>query len=371
MLSRMTRPDRPDRWGQRGTAGAAIAARLTLDNVHLSFGEKKVLKGISMNVEPGDIVCLLGHSGCGKTSLLRTIAGLEQPDQGNILFDKVVMTSDKHFVLPEKRGVGLMFQDFALFPHMNVLANVMFGLRKLDKKIARQEAMHALRRVGMESFAQGFPHDLSGGEQQRVALARAIVPRPRILLMDEPFSGLDQRLRDKVRQETRLVIKETRATTILVTHDPEEAMRIGDQIALMDQGRIVQFGPARELYFKPVNCFAANFFSQMNCLETEVRQGRAETPFGSFPAPERAEEGELVSVFIRYNGLLPTHQSCGAQGRVVSTRFAGDVDILEIAVKGLEQPVWARVQDTGTFKPRDEIGVQVRPDHVFVFQKDN
>ena len=199
------------------------------------------------------------------------------------MLDDLEVAGPSRFVPPEKRGVGLMFQDYALFPHMTILANVMFGLTSLDPAGAERAARAALGRVGLEDYAVDYPHALSGGEQQRVALARAIVPRPSVLLMDEPFSGLDRRLRDSVRDETLSVLRETRATAVIVTHDPEEAMRMADRIALMRRGRLVQVGTPEQLYVGPADLFAARFFSELDEIDGEARGGTVDTPLGRFP----------------------------------------------------------------------------------------
>ena len=196
------------------------------------------------------MLCLLGPSGSGKTTLLRIAAGIEPQTAGRVLLNDREIAGPSVFLPPEKRSIGLVFQDFALFPHLTILDNVRFGLTALSREEARREAHIALSRVGLEHHAQSFPHVLSGGEQQRVALARALAPRPAVLLMDEPFSGLDSRLKDCVRAETLAILRESRATAIVVTHDAEEAMRIGDRIALLKSGRLVQAGRAEELYLQ-------------------------------------------------------------------------------------------------------------------------
>ena len=218
------------RWGQRGTAGALFAGKLAFENVSCSIGSTEILKNLSFELQAGEIACLLGQSGCGKTTLLRIAAGIQQVTSGRVLLDDEEVDGPSGFVPPERRNVGLVFQDFALFPHLNVIENVSFGLNALSRKEAARVAEHALERVGLASFRHSYPSSLSGGEQQRVALARAIVPRPQVMLMDEPFSGLDQRLRETVREETLALLKETRATCVLVTHDPVEAMDFADRI---------------------------------------------------------------------------------------------------------------------------------------------
>ena len=205
------------------------------------------------------------------------------------------------FLPPEQRSIGLVFQDFALFPHLSILDNVRFGLTALSREEARREAMISLERVGLAGYAASFPHVLSGGEQQRVALARALAPRPAVLLMDEPFSGLDSRLKDSVRAETLAILRQSRATAIVVTHDAEEAMRMGDRIALLKDGRLKQSGRAEELYLKPADLFVAGFFSELNVFEARGRNGIADTPVGKVAAD--AGDGTLLDVAIRTSGF--------------------------------------------------------------------
>jgi iron(III) transport system ATP-binding protein len=228
------------------------------------------------------VLCLLGPSGCGKSTLLRIAAGVERPSSGRILLDEQEVAGPNRFMPPEKRGVGLMFQDFALFPHLSILDNVAFGLKSLTRSEAKAEAHAALERVGLGHYAGEYPHILSGGEQQRVALARAIAPRPSVLLMDEPFSGLDPRLREKMREETLAILHETHATCIVVTHDAEEAMRMGDRVVLMRKGSVAQIGKALDLYRAPKDILAARTFSDLNELPARVEQGSAVTPLGRF-----------------------------------------------------------------------------------------
>ena len=266
-------------------AAATFAARLTFEKLERRYGETRALDGVDLDIAPGEVVCLLGPSGCGKTTLLRVAAGIEKPSAGRVLINEREIAGPNRFVPPEERGVGLMFQDFALFPHLTILGNVAFGLKALPKAAARREALAALQRVGLAKLADEYPHILSGGQQQRVALARAIVPRPAVMLMDEPFSGLDVQLREAMQEETLGLLRETRATSVIVTHHPEEAMRIGNRIAVMRAGRLVQAGTAEELYHRPADLFVARLFSEINEIAYPVRGGRVETPLG---APCRA-----------------------------------------------------------------------------------
>ena len=252
----------------------------------------------SQEFAAGEFVCLLGPSGCGKSTLLRIIAGLVRQTSGQILIDGQEVAGASGFVAPEKRSVGLMFQDYALFPHLDVLHNVMFGLSALPRLARHDAAMAALEAVGMTRYAQSFPHTLSGGEQQRVALARAMAPRPKIMLMDEPFSGLDRRLRDEVREQTVAILAQSGAATVMVTHDPEEAMLLADRIALMRKGRLVQSGTPDALYFNPVDAETAEFFSSFNRLHGQVRNGIIATLLGDVAA-NGLSEGAGVEVLIR------------------------------------------------------------------------
>lgn len=329
------------RWGQRGTAAATFAGRLTFESVSLAFGKTEVVRDVSFDLEPGEIVCLLGPSGCGKTTLLRIAAGIERAQAGRVLIDGLEVAGPSAFVPPEKRGVGLMFQDFALFPHLTIIENVAFGLKSLKRSEALAEAEKALSRVGLARYAAAYPHALSGGEQQRVALARAIVPRPQVMLMDEPFSGLDQRLRESVRNETLALLKETRATSMLVTHDSAEAMAMADRILLMRQGRLIQSGTPEELYQRPVDAAAARFFSDMNEIAGMVVNGRAETPLGSFPASNCAI-GDNALVLIRPQAFELARDGVGIEGFVLTSHYLGDVTLSTVLFKGVEDPLFVR-----------------------------
>jgi iron(III) transport system ATP-binding protein len=350
----------------RGRTPATIAARLTYDRVAHRYGDVEAVKGFSLDIDPGEIVCLLGQSGCGKTTLLRLAAGVERPTAGRILINGREVSGGLQFQPPERRGVGLMFQDFALFPHLSNLANVMFGLKAMPKAEAEREARLALDRVGLADYADAYPHMLSGGEQQRVALARAVVPRPSVLLMDEPFSGLDRRLRDEVRDETLSVLRESRATCVIVTHDPEEAMQMADRIALMRAGRLVQADTPERLYRQPVDLLVARFFCEINEIPGRVRGGRVETPVGSFAAPGLAE-GAAAIVAIRPQGVRLRPAGSGTPGMLESRRFLGIVDLFEIVVNGIEQPLKGRTREPVAVPVKTEVAVEIDRGEVLVF----
>jgi iron(III) transport system ATP-binding protein len=311
-------------------------------------------------------VCLLGPSGCGKTTLLRIAAGIEKPSGGRVLINEREVAGPERFVPPEDRGIGLMFQDFALFPHLTILGNVAFGLKALPREEARREALAALHRVGLEHVAEDYPHILSGGQQQRVALARAIVPRPAVMLMDEPFSGLDVQLREAMQEETMALLHETRATSVVVTHAPEEAMRIGNRIAVMRAGKLVQAGRAEELYHRPADLFVARLFSEINEITYRVEAGRIATPFGALAAPGLGE-GAAVTVCVRERGITLTPQGAGLAGRVLDVKFLGDVARLEVGVEGFDDPLKVRVREMEGWTPGAEVRVAIDPARVLLF----
>lgn len=313
--------------------------RLEIRNIRRFFDGRAVVDDVSLTIQAGQVTCLLGPSGCGKSTTLRMIAGVEMQDEGEIYVDGKLICDTVFRVPPERREIGLMFQDFALFPHLSVADNVAFGLKGTkDQKRARVEEL--LAKVSLSKYIDDFPHQLSGGEQQRVALARALAPRPRIMLMDEPFSGLDNRLRDGIRDETLTLLREEDTAVLLVTHEPEEAMRMADEIALMRGGRIVQQGAPYNVYTRPVDKAAVAFFSDVNVLNAQVNGALAQTPFGQFLAPGVPDGTDVEIVFrpqhVRIDfdragkGPLPTpSDGVPARGVVERARFLGHESLVE------------------------------------------
>jgi len=348
-----------------------------LRNVSRAFQGQGVVCDVSLKVEPGRVTCLLGPSGCGKSTTLRIISGVEHQDKGEILIDGELVSAPQVNTPPENRSVGLMFQDFALFPHLSVEDNVGFGLHG-TKQARRARAGELLERVGLSGYASKFPDQLSGGEQQRVALARALAPRPRIMLMDEPFSGLDNRLRDGIRDETLEVLKEEGTAVLLVTHEPDEAMRMADNIALMRAGRIVQQGAPYNVYNAPVDRDAAAFFSDINVIRGEVRGALTETPFGQFLAPG-VPDGGVVDIVIRPQhlridfdragqGPVPTPQDgTPARGVVQRARFMGRESLVEFRMDFGNLMLRTTVPGVFLPKPDTVMWLSMRRDRCFVF----
>lgn len=357
-----------------------LAPRLEISRLERTFKGHPVVNRVSLTIKAGEVVCLLGPSGCGKSTTLRMIAGVEVPDGGEIRMDGEPICGPGLFVEPEDRSIGLMFQDFALFPHLSVAENVAFGL-KGSKAEKRTRVRELLRRVNMAGYETAFPHELSGGEQQRVALARALAPKPRIMLMDEPFSGLDNRLRDGIRDHTLELLKEEGTAVLMVTHEPEEAMRMADRIVLMREGEIVQDGAPYHVYNSPVDKAAAAFFSDINVLRGEVRGATTETPFGAFLAPG-VPNGTEVEIVIRPQHLkidfdrggqgpapTPDH-GVPARGIVRRARYLGRESLVEFTMEFDGSHLQAVVP--GVFLPKEgqPLWLMMRRDRCYVFPVD-
>ena len=291
------------------------------------FGEVQAIDDLSLEVEEGGIFVLLGPSGCGKTTMLRLIAGFERPDSGSIAIGARTVVGSGVFVPPEQRHVGIVFQDYALFPHLDVAGNVGYALGRHPD---RARVAEVLELVGLGERADRPVNELSGGEQQRVALARALAPRPELVLLDEPFSNLDAALRERLRDEVRSILVEAGVTALFVTHDQAEALSIADQVAVMRDGRIEQTGTPEEIYAQPSSRWVAGFLGEIEVLPGEVSEGRIRCELGSIPA--RNGEGGEVDVLIRPESLAIglTGPADAADAEVVGRRFYGHDQLVEL-----------------------------------------
>ncbi len=358
----------------RQPVGVSFAASLGFENIcHTYSSGAQILHDFSLSVEPGKILCLLGPSGSGKSTLLSIASGVERQTSGRVTMNDTEIAGPRLFLPPEKRSIGMVFQDYALFPHMTLAQNVAYGLNKLSRTEARSSALSALERVSLTGYADRYPHEISGGEQQRVALARALAPRPAILLLDEPFSGLDSRLRDAIRGETLSALRESRATAIIVTHDAKEAMMLGDRLALLNKGRLVQHGSMEELYNKPNSLFAAAFFTPVNIFAGTVRDHYLDTPLGSLDAPG-IKNGLMASASIRISGVL-AHTHCNSGGgtvpaRILSRRFLGDAEFMLFSVNGASAPVQAQMPCGLVPQELNDVYLSIDPRAVCVFETD-
>lgn len=350
---------------------------LEVQNLTRLFRGRTVVDNVSLRVLPGQVTCLLGPSGCGKTTTLRMIAGVDNQDSGTVRVAGALVSDGGFSTPPESRSIGLMFQDFALFPHLSVAENVAFGLK--GPKAAQQERVtELLARVDMSDALTSYPHQLSGGEQQRIALARALAPRPQIMLMDEPFSGLDDRLKDEIRDTTLAVLKEEGTAVLLVTHEPGEAMRMADEIALMRDGKIVQIGAPYNIHNAPVDRQAAAFFSDINIIHGTVEGALVSTAFGEFLAPGHPDNTEIEIVIrpqhIRIDfdrsgkGPNPTAQDgTAARGVVERARFIGRESLVEFRMDYDGSILKATVPSVFLPNPGTPLWLMIRRGRCFVF----
>ncbi|MFP2932928.1 ABC transporter ATP-binding protein [Pyxidicoccus sp. 3LG] len=317
---------------------------LSLDAVTLRYASSgtAAVDGLSLAVEPGEVVALLGPSGCGKTTTLRLVAGFERPNAGTVTLDGRVLAGPGTFVPPEQRSVGMVFQDYALFPHLSVLDNVAFGLTT-PRAEAQARARSMLKLFGLEGFESRMPHALSGGQQQRVALARALAPGPRVLLLDEPFSSLDSALRASTRMEVRRVLKSLGATVLLVTHDQGEAMAFADRLVVMRAGTLEQAGAPEDVYSTPRTAFVAYFLGGTNLLPGMGFGNGVRTVLGILPVSGRAKGNVLVSLRPEALRLVPDTDAVAVGGalraEVLAREFQGPSVEYTIACNGLELTV--------------------------------
>lgn len=344
---------------------------LEVQHIEVSYGNTRIVHDLSFSLSDGRIGCLLGPSGCGKTTVLRTIAGFEQPTSGEVSINHQVVASKKQNLPTEKRQVGMVFQDFALFPNMSVADNIRFGLRSWSNRDQNSRISELLAMVGMSTLSGAYPHQLSGGQQQRVALARAMAPKPSILLLDEPFSSMDVELREQLAREVRHILKQENITAILVTHDQHEAFAMADEICVMNEGRIQQIDSAYNLYHKPVNRFVADFIGEgvmlpgmvvgVNTVNTELGNIHGVVPPGCKP-------GCMVDVLIRPDDIVH-HDAAVESAIVVERAFRGSDFLYTLRMpSGIE--VLSLIPSHHNHQINEKIGIQLEFDHLVVFPHD-
>ena len=348
---------------------------LALMDVHHAYGKLPVVRGLSFNLPRGIIGCLLGPSGCGKTTVLRCIAGFEAVRDGEIWLNGQLVSSRAVLVPPERRRIGMVFQDYALFPHLTVARNVAFGLHALPESEQTRRAGECIEAVGLSGIAGKYPHELSGGQQQRTAVARALAPRPDLLLLDEPFSNLDVNLRERLGQEVRDVIKRFGITAVLVTHDQNEAFAIADEIGIMQQGEIQQWDSAYNLYHRPANRFIADFVGQGVLLPGSVTSSRqvsielgvlnGEIPATCLVGCDACERGCNVDVLLRPDDVVHDDSS-DLKAAVLQKAFRG-AEILYTLQLDSGRRVLALVPSHHNHAIGEKIGIRLDVDHVVTF----
>lgn len=345
-----------------------MSTLLKLEKIYCSYDDREVVHGVSLHANKGDIICLLGPSGCGKSTILGAIAGFHPLDKGEILINQQSVSRPGYTLPPEKRRLGMVFQDYALFPHLNVDANVGFGLRHMSSQEKDQRVQDMLQLVGLTDMAKRFPHELSGGQQQRIALARALAPQPDLLLMDEPFSNLDVDMRERLSSEVRDILKQHGTTAVLVTHDQHEAFALGDRVGVMHEGKVLQWDSPYELYHEP-NCrFVANFIGQGTFLQgTLLDPETIETEIGTYRG-NRAyhwQQGSTVDVLLRPDDIIHDPES-GLRAEVVQKAFKG-AEILYTLKLTSGNRLLSLFPSHADYNIGDHVGIKVEADHLVAF----
>jgi iron(III) transport system ATP-binding protein len=323
---------------------------LTVKSLSRQFamGEAYAVKQVSFEAEQGELFALVGESGSGKTTLLRLIAGLEEPDDGQLFINQREVASRKRSVVPEKRSVGMVFQDYALFPHLTVRGNIAYGLHRLTKKDRDHRVEEVMEMVNLQPFGKKYPYEISGGQQQRTALARSLAPKPSIVLLDEPFSNLDDIMKDRVREDVRAIVKQTNTTAVFVTHDTRDALSTADRIAVLRAGEIQQIGTPPSVYHRPVNEYVAGFFGKINVLEATVTNEGYSFRDGLIEAPSDYKTGTQLKLMVRPEDIqIVSKAEADITGKVSHSFYFGSYQQVVVDVAG--SPIILRTANTGIF----------------------
>lgn len=346
---------------------APASSILELRSVSCAYDpHRPAVREISFSAQEGEILCLLGPSGCGKTTILRAIAGFEPVQTGEIFLSGRRVSTSSETIPTEERRVGMVFQEYALFPHLRVADNIAFGLRHLSRAERRCRVQEMLQLTGMEGFERRYPHELSGGQQQRVALSRALVQNPVVLLLDEPFSNLDPDMAGRMRQEIHGLLRRMKTTTVLVTHDHEEAFAMADRIAVLNQGVLEQLDSPESIYHLPATPFVADFVGQADFIPGRIRAGMIHTELGEFPNTLNHGEGTSVVVMIRPDDIhLTPNKSAGS--RIVARQFRGSENLYTVQL-GSGQLVHSSESSTSVYQEGTAVELRVSATHTVLFK---
>ncbi|HSA86003.1 MAG TPA: ABC transporter ATP-binding protein [Nitrospira sp.] len=361
----MTHAD-ADRLGGQVNLYQPVSSILELRSVSCAYDPgRPAIRDMSFSIREGEILCLLGPSGCGKTTVLRAIAGFEPVQSGQIFLSGQLVSSSSETIPTEQRRVGMVFQEYALFPHLRVTDNIAFGLRHLsrDERIRRVQEM--LRLAGLEGLERRYPHELSGGQQQRVALARALAQNPVVLLLDEPFSNLDPDMAGRMREEVHALLHRMKTTTILVTHDHDEAFAMADSIAVLNQGHLEQLDSPELVYHVPATPFVADFVGQADFLPGQIRQGLVHTELGEFPNTLNSAEGTSVVVMIRPDDIhVAPNQS--AEARIADRQFRGSENLYTVRLPS-GQIIHSSESSTSVYQEGTPVEIRILATHTVLF----
>jgi len=345
---------------------------LSVSNINAAYDQQDVVNDVSFSLEEGQLACLLGPSGCGKTTILRAISGFQKLKSGSISLGNDLLCDARHALAPEQRNVGMVFQDHALFPHLNIFENVGFGLKNLSKLEQKSRITDLLNLVGMGNHSNKYPHELSGGQSQRVALARAIAPQPKLLLMDEPFSNLDTELREALGYEVREMLKQLNITAIMVTHDQHDAFSLGDQVGVMSEGKLMQWDSSFNLYHAPNNRFVANFIGDGVFVEGHMIENNVViTPLGEIRGQTVNSElvGQDIDLLLRPDDVQ-YDSSNAIHGKVIRKAFKGAQTLYTLEAQNGTK-LMSLVPSHDDYEIGDVIGLRIDADHLVCFSRNS
>ncbi len=353
-------------------------------NISHKYDKKIILNDFSMKLQAGEVVSLLGPSGCGKTTLLKLASGIEKLQKGEIKLNDELVSSFNFHLNSEKRQIGYVFQDCALFPHLTVIENIFFGIKKKYIEKNTEKIQHLMDEIDIANLANNYPHELSGGQQQQVALVRAMASDPKIIFLDEPYSNLDSRLKEKIRDQMLHILREHKISALLVTHDPEEAMFMSDKIGVLNNGCIEQFGSPIDLYLRPKSAFIAEFFGEINILEGIVKEGSVRTVLGTFNCSQKFNNKE-VKIVVRDEAIKlysATKINLNAKdktnfikssyyGYVMEARLLAGSSLVHLSLKAdkLNFHIHARIPGLNFFKVDEKVIVETDPSQIFIFEQ--
>ena len=328
---------------------------IEIENLSQTKDNKKILDNINLSIPINKVVCLVGPSGCGKTSLLRAISGLDNFSSGRISFDNKIISKPNYSVPTENRNIGLVFQESNLFPHLNVFKNVSFGSKKKKYKDIQKETFEILKKIGLPHYANVYPHQLSGGQKQLIAIARSLLTKPKLIMMDEPFANLDERLKNKIRDITLHLLQKTFTTALIITHDPDDAMFMGDFIAIMNNGKILQFDTPENIYNNPSSSFVARFFGETLSIKSKVNNKKAKTIFGPINITN-SKNGKEIEIVFRSEAFNITknkskNRTKKIKSRIIAVRYISDNSYLHLDILNNSFKKHIHIKVPGKFIP--------------------